>query len=104
MKQLLVDPEAFRPGELHITGQQQVEAVEALGDDGAQLGGQILVVTLKVHLVVEKDLLNVVALVGVAQQVVGGHVEVIRQPADRIEVRLLALGLVAGDGGTLFVD
>ena len=104
MKQLLVDAQALRAAELHIPVEEQVEVVEALGDNWAQLRRQGLEVALEVHAVVVEDLLDVVALVGVAQQVVGGHFEVPRQKADRFKVGLLALGLIARDSGALFLD
>lgn len=52
MKQLLVDAQALRAAELHIPVEEQVEVVEALGDDRAQLWREALEVTLEVYAVV----------------------------------------------------
>lgn len=101
MKQLLIYAEAFGPGKLHIAAQQQVEAVKTLGDDRAQLGRHILEMPLEIYGIVVKHLLDVISLVGMAQQVVSGHTEIFGKKADRLKVRLFALRLVAGDGRTL---
>ena len=103
MEQLLIDLQALRAGELHIPAQQQVKAVKALGNDGAQLRRHGLEVALEIAPVVIENLLDVISLVREAQQVVGGHTEILRKETEHVKGWLLVLDFIAGDGGAGFV-
>ena len=59
---------------------------------------------LEVYGIVVKHVLTMIWTVCISKQVVGRNTEILRQQADGIEVWLFTLGLVARDGGTLFVN